>query len=627
VGQLRIRRCVLRLRRHGGWSWGPDPASLVHSATQSLPRLLADRLELLLADAPDEVTIPRLQIRIPVRLAELMDPVCAPAEGGPATVVSSRIDDCCRRSLSEVIDIAPAEAAEPADSLLPEEADLSPSPGEEEFGIALLIRWHEEGALARIVRSLDDELLQSLEELSLSSLPTTMASAHQRENSCKLAEQLVHDDPQTDSAPSRPAVKRLVLLIALLRAVGRTATQEELLAALDHCMPTAAPRSATKRSSQIEHDLEPQSERSKVEVQGKRQRAGTRPERVLTVTSVVPFLAVGVLSRLGYFSAVSTFLAALGRTADYPYLVAALAYKMLPPPLRGWRREDADRLTAAAIAGRREIILDAAIDRLARSCPDGLSLADSFLRQQALDRREPSSPVFIDLVCLADHELWGAWEARRRSPLGWFQSPLHVAAAVDDVGDATVILDEAATDPALTAELTRCRRRFVTTAPPGRHDRWRALVGPRRLWTNDWDTAEAQLVHDMDALKTAQESARRVRQAFLADRPVVMPTRQLPADQSSGRRVICFEQSLAFAAAFALSRIAQDLWGLREPTDALLTLERLGTLEAEVTFDDDRILVRPSLGKRSLDLRQGGFLRDVAALPWSGGRRLEFATL
>jgi len=85
VGEITVRRCVVRVTRRGGWSWGPDPRSLVQQAIDALPDLLAARFdEQLTGEGPD------LEITEPVVLSVRLGRTSAPAQVAvevPAVVV------------------------------------------------------------------------------------------------------------------------------------------------------------------------------------------------------------------------------------------------------------------------------------------------------------------------------------------------------------------------------------------------------------------------------------------------------------------------------------------------------------------------------------------------------------
>ena len=68
-----VRRCAVRVVRHGGWSWGPQPQRLVDQVLAALPSLIAARLGDLAPDgAPDvEITEP-VRIVVSLTLADLL---------------------------------------------------------------------------------------------------------------------------------------------------------------------------------------------------------------------------------------------------------------------------------------------------------------------------------------------------------------------------------------------------------------------------------------------------------------------------------------------------------------------------------------------------------------------------
>ncbi len=65
---IRIHRCRLRLVRHGGWSWGPDPRAFLQVVVRALPALLAAALEDLWPEEPEAPEDVEREIAAPVRL-------------------------------------------------------------------------------------------------------------------------------------------------------------------------------------------------------------------------------------------------------------------------------------------------------------------------------------------------------------------------------------------------------------------------------------------------------------------------------------------------------------------------------------------------------------------------------
>jgi len=93
-------------------------------------------------------------------------------------------------------------------------------------------------------------------------------------------------------------------------------------------------------------------------------------------------------------------------------------------------------------------------------------------------------------------------------------------------------------------------------------------------------------------------------------------------------RVTCrprLDRCLGLAAGLALGTVAWTLWGAREPTDPVLAIERLSSLDAVVRYADNRVLVLVPLGARHTDLHRHGLLATVPAVPWLDGRPLEIA--
>jgi hypothetical protein len=102
-------------------------------------------------------------------------------------------------------------------------------------------------------------------------------------------------------------------------------------------------------------------------------------------------------------------------------------------------------------------------------------------------------------------------------------------------------------------------------------------------------------------------------------RPLLVP----PTGKPPG----AVERSTSLAVASALATLAQALWGTGEQTHPLLALQRLADLDGTLTFEDSRIVIRPAIGRRYMDLARHGMLVDVATVPWWPGRRMEFAGL
>jgi len=72
------------------------------------------------------------------------------------------------------------------------------------------------------------------------------------------------------------------------------------------------------------------------------------------VASALPFLLLGPLSEMGYLKTLAATMDAANASNLLPLFATALAYKVLAPPARGWRRDatmvDAAKAFAAPVA-------------------------------------------------------------------------------------------------------------------------------------------------------------------------------------------------------------------------------------------------------------------------------------
>jgi hypothetical protein len=642
VDQLRIRQCTLRLRRKGGWSWGPDPNRLLLLATQALPGLIAEKLAHLLVDQEEPLTIGRLSIRVQAKLSELAELQFEHPDAVASSILAKRVALRCKQALAAQAGIdgsLAADAPEQVQAHTPQPATFASG----DDAITLLARWYEQGKLIRLLQHFSQQSLINWEELALSSLSELEISAEFEQQLRIVAEQLIRAILNAPQAPTHSRSQRLLLLAALQQRFPRQLTRAVAIGLLDQCIPTKEDESAAAvEQHAAAHPASvtaaPTLDAKKIDrkpTADKRQSV-SRVVRINSpacfesnVSSVIPFVALGVLSRLGYFEVVSTALRAAGLTPDICGFVIALAYKMLSSPHRGWQRSEADRRTAAAVAGLPESVAGEEIGRMALRCSDCLSPAEGFLKQLLREGHDPAFAVLIHRLKVAEGSPWILLDSEGNFPLGWYDSQEELLGALDDFAGNTFLVSEASAAPSLFTALENRRHRFVTMVPPGRHDRWRAVDRHRTLWTNDGEAQTGWLLDQSQHLYAAVEPAERVTQAFILDRPalpVVRLSESARDERLASAQAVQFERHLALAATSALGTIAWKLWG-DEPTDPLMALERLGTLDGRVTIDQDRVTVRPALGRRYQDLRQFGFLVDVSNLPWLGSRRLEFAGL
>jgi hypothetical protein len=329
------------------------------------------------------------------------------------------------------------------------------------------------------------------------------------------------------------------------------------------------------------------------------------------LSSAVPFLLLGVLSQIGYFEAVGATLEALRENELWPAFAAALAFKVLEPPQRGWRRTPDSLACASAFAGIEGDIAEPALLECARRLSGSLSPADAVLAASLINGHDPARPLLLarasaGLLLLDTDGLF---------PIAWSAQLDGLLPALRQLPDCTVLTPRAAAHPDLLAAIHAATFRFVTDAPPVRGESWRRLNVPGRppFWTNDGNADPAALVRGAAGLSDlAGEAEDLWRELELRS---ALP---LAADSE-------LERSLSLAAASALGTIAWTLWHAREPVNPLLALRRFATLDARVRFDAETVRVRLPLGARQRDLDASGLLKPVKNVPWYGGRVVEFS--
>ena len=69
---IAIHRCSLRIVRHGGWAWGPEPQRLLQVAINALPELLARELSSLWPDDAEAEFSAPISLSVPLSMKELL---------------------------------------------------------------------------------------------------------------------------------------------------------------------------------------------------------------------------------------------------------------------------------------------------------------------------------------------------------------------------------------------------------------------------------------------------------------------------------------------------------------------------------------------------------------------------
>jgi hypothetical protein len=407
------------------------------------------------------------------------------------------------------------------------------------------------------------------------------------------------------------------------RQTGSTARQTETSTSTSTKSGTPQPASTGSTSLQIQHSTgkaaksvtSPHSAGSSTSTQ----TASTQlpllriMSRLRREASALPFLLLGPLARTGYLQTLAAVLEASENTAASPLFATALAYKVLPPPERGWRRSALTLATAAAFAALENPAAEPSLMQFAQAVAPHLSALDVTLSGALIAGHNSSAPLLL----LATEEGLCLFDAEGIFPIQWANQPADLCSTLIQLDSSIVFVPRASAGVELLLWLTNEGLRFVTDAPPTRGENLRSIRRPPdlRWWTNDEATPDSVFAHLASSLPGAVEDALELVQALAKDRPAIPLARESALDRH-----------LTLAAATALGTIAWDLWKEREQTAPTVALERFADLHAHVDYADDLVTVNLPLGKRFLDLRANGLLEDVHDVPWLDGRKLIFTS-
>ncbi|MEU7790406.1 hypothetical protein [Amycolatopsis sp. NPDC049159] len=568
-GEVTVRRCVVRVVRRGGWSWGPDPRGLVQRALDALPELLAERFDDLLdGDGPDvEITEP---VRLSVRLS-------AAGRGGSGLVPSGLVLETVAAgggTPSESIPL-PVPVVLPARSSPSDGGGEVPEsgPGTPESPPSAAAALFEELAareeLVALLALLPEETVRRyLSALLAESAAERAGPVAGEPGGSFVAEELPGPAVVLAAELARrrslawPPATRADFAGLLLGSPGGPAGAE--------IAPIAATASVTESS---------------------------RPAGETRVGSVLPFLLAGPLARTGYLDAIGPALSGVDLAAATPLFAAALAYKVLGAPQRGWRRTPADDLAAATFAGL-ESVPD--LTAFAGEAVPALPVLDGVLALSLCRGHDRAGPLLItgvdDGLLLVD--------AQGLFPIAWTSTVDDLVPHWAACGRPPVLVRDSPLPASGLRDLAAAGVRLITDARPLRDDPLTRLRWPTPLWTTGG--VEPRLATSLSA-ERLDELARTL---FVEHRAV-----PLAADRA-------LEHSVSLAAALALGMIAWQLWEGDSPVRALTTF---ADLEATVRFTRDAVRVKIPLGRRHTDLWRGGALTDVPDVVWLDGRTLTFS--
>lgn len=645
ANEIVIERCVFRVRRRGGWTWGADRQTLIERYTRLLPALLEARLSELLGDAEGQIETPVvLNIPLPTgvlpsadHLADQIATALSPADLLPL-LDHSPTGNPQRSAVGMTADDQAAifEAAE---------ASVMPPPANPL--LSLLLGWYEQGDLHTRLQSFGAAAATRWLRALVQELPQPISPRSPIELARQGRALLTRLDQATDTL-TEPPQRGLYLVVALAaRYPGRLGPVSlgHLLAFL---LPAADP--ASRSANEVPAPATPAKSADSPEPvydapgmldSGSRVGSGS-PASVdlpverqdeIALQSVLPFLVLGVLQRIGYLEVLRAALKVVDSagTRSAAALATALACKLLPPPRRGWHYPRGVQRTAQAFAGVRcagDAQGPAQLTTFARAAMTGLSPLNDYVVTELASGHDPAQPLLIT-GSQSDVFPWLLVDGDGGFPVTWQSGPEGLLNRLDRFGPAPVLVDAACATPDLMTALDQRQRPWLTDTPPGRHEHWRRLPGASRYWIASHTNAHRQLRSLAGRLEPMRRRAAGLSDALLVQRPLA------PEPDAA---VQALSRLTALAAATGLGMMAWLLWGqpavsgddrpakerAELDTDPLLALERFGDLDGHLRHRADRVEVRLAVGRRYLELKTADLLRDIPAVPWLDHRPVTF---
>jgi hypothetical protein len=324
------------------------------------------------------------------------------------------------------------------------------------------------------------------------------------------------------------------------------------------------------------------------------------------------------LARLGYLETLAGVLEAARLSGDAPLFAAALAYKVLDPPQRGWRRSQASTQAAAAFAGLTSSVPEDSLVDFARRMEVHTPALDLILADALIAGHTPGERVTLQAdgtkgLMLLDTQ--GCF------PIAWAAEIEPLLALLNRLGNPIVLISGDSADRGLLSKLDAAGATFVVNAPPTRSERWQRIIqrpdllkhGLTNVWTNFSGLVNEPFHRAAAELQAASEEAGAFTRELVLARPGVVRAASPDLDRSQ-----------TLAAAVALGMISWKLWQDRGRTSPQQLLERYADLEGRVRFNSSTVSVVLPLGRRNRELYESGLLAPIDGAPWLGGRRIEF---
>lgn len=641
-----VHRCRLDIVRHGGWSWGPNPKRLLQGVVANLPALLAQAFTGIWPEGSDlELTQP-LKLRIPITLETLFalgppGQTAAAMRDVPETqhpagaALLSQLRSAMATALAgqtagTIAEAPPAAAKEPAKDSQTSDLDPPKQPSAADptaLAMGLLTALLECGLLPAVLSKCTTALLQSWHELLLTGRFETGGDGQSE----ALAKLVANRASTTGNSLHHRLATRLEVAIAAAANLGIPPQSALVRKFLDRKVPLDPIPLGERHGDGPDNepgDLEPKATKRGIHRDPASEQTLETPEDdaplptrlpdtfargEIDISCALPFLILGPLHQIGFLDLVAVQAQLLGLTNRLPAFAAALAYKVLEPPQRGWRRDPASIRTASAVAGLSAPPEEATLLAFARDAIDLCTPLEAKLTQTLLaGRNTTSAPLLLHRTQSSGD--WILFESEGLFPLIRCESLEDIFPTAKLATKLPLLIDGRWLTRPVRQSFEANGQTFVTDAAPTRGESSRRFrVDKQAYFTNYHQLSQGLLRQLAVRLGPATALAEAQIDAFIDTRRAITLGKETQ-----------FERTLTQAATLALGALAWELWRERETVDPVLALTRFADLDARVFFGADTVRVRLPLGRRYQDLYRRDLLRDVPNVSWLQGRTLEF---
>lgn len=616
MDELVIRHCTMRVVRHGGWSWGGDRRALVDRMTRLAPRLIAARLAELFADQQDDIAEPvRLRIKLPARALH-DDRVLA------ETLHDNLPNAAALRSIASDSIRPPEPAREGGTSIPSREASSNVAavgPAGPKSLRKLLLEWRAGGQLLSRLRGIPHATVELWIAYLTTIAPERPAAGRQVDALVKEArairDRLAVAIPRIDHG----ANMRLATLVELLARHGEALAAADMATIIDRLAggpdaaparkPPAARGKPSARDQPADAPAAGGSDPSTpaallTAVPSRRSIAGTEVQ----LSSVLPFLTLGMLARIGWLDVAAASLEAIALPDNGAILAAALAERLVPKAGPSTREAETRQRTIACFGGLEHSPTPAAYGAWARMAGDGLGALNAFVADEIAEGHDPELPLLVSLLSSGHDRMFVLLDGDGHYPVAVVPDLPCLLALLDRFRASVLLVARHAATPALVAALNRREQGFVTDAPPGRNEAAQRIPGCSGLWSNAHDIPHPRIASAAEQFETLADASEAGLKRLLRE-----PTPNALA------------VSAYLSAAMGLGLLSWKLWHDREQTSPMLALDRLASLEGTARITPEALEIRPAVGRRYLDLKRHDALAEIAGVPWLGGRRIRFA--